>query len=106
MSTTRLKREARTAELMIRMYCRNRHGTLPPRLCADCTTLWRETQARLSTCPFQEEKPTCGRCPVHCFRPKMRESIKAVMRYAGPRMLFSHPILALWHILDARRRTS
>lgn len=104
MKKARLKREARTAELMIRMYCRNLHGSAPPGLCADCTALWRETQLRLEKCPFQDEKPTCGRCPLHCYRPAMREKIRAVMRYAGPRMSLSHPILALRHMLDARRR--
>lgn len=103
MNKARLRREARTAEVMIRMYCRNRHGTKAPGLCADCAALWQETQTRLAKCPYQEAKPTCGRCPVHCYRPAMREKIRAVMRYAGPRMLLSHPILALRHILDARR---
>jgi len=104
MKKTRLRREARTAELMIHLYCRNLHGTVPPALCADCAALWRETQARLTKCPFQEAKPTCGRCAVHCYRPVMREKIKSVMRYSGPRMLLSHPILALRHMLDARHR--
>jgi hypothetical protein len=30
----------------------------------------------------------------------MRARIKEVMRYAGPRMLYRHPILALWHQWD------
>lgn len=34
----------------------------------------------------------------------MREQIKAVMRYAGPRMLLHHPILALFHMLDGLRK--
>ena len=31
----------------------------------------------------------------------MRAQIKAVMRYAGWRMFFRHPVLALLHMLDA-----
>jgi hypothetical protein len=27
-----------------------------------------------------------------------------VMRYAGPRMLLSHPVLALLHLIDGLRR--
>jgi hypothetical protein len=33
----------------------------------------------------------------------MRETIRAVMRFAGPRMLSAHPRLALWHIWDTWR---
>ena len=57
----------------------------------------------LDRCPFGEEKTTCARCPVHCYKPAMRERVRAVMRYAGPRMLLRHPILALQHQLDGVR---
>jgi hypothetical protein len=33
----------------------------------------------------------------------MRETIRIVMRYAGPRMLVYHPILAIQHLLDGMR---
>ncbi len=36
----------------------------------------------------------------------MRERVRVVMRYAGPRMLFRHPILAVRHLLDERRPLS
>jgi hypothetical protein len=29
----------------------------------------------------------------------MRELIRRVMRYAGPRMLLKHPILAVFHLI-------
>ena len=33
-----------------------------------------------------------------------REQIRGVMRYAGPRMLLRHPILAFYHLaVDSRR---
>jgi len=41
---------------------------------------------------------------VHCYAPEMREKIKEVMRYAGPRMLLSHPILAIAHLIDGLRK--
>jgi hypothetical protein len=59
---------------------------------------------RLERCPFQEDKPTCAKCPVHCYQPKLREQLKAIMRYAGPRMIWRHPILAIRHSLDAYRK--
>ncbi|GAB4373844.1 MAG: nitrous oxide-stimulated promoter family protein [Spirochaetales bacterium] len=55
---------------------------------------------RLESCRFGEDKPTCSRCPVHCYRSDMRERIRAVMRYAGPRMLVYHPLLAILHLKD------
>ncbi|UTC63893.1 nitrous oxide-stimulated promoter family protein [Treponema sp. OMZ 792] len=45
-----------------------------------------------------EKKPFCNVCPVHCYKKDMREKIKKIMRYAGPRLLFKHPILSLDHL--------
>jgi hypothetical protein len=59
---------------------------------------------RLDTCPFQAGKTTCAKCPIHCYKPDMREQVRTVMRYAGPRMLLRHPILALWHLVDGVRK--
>jgi hypothetical protein len=33
----------------------------------------------------------------------MRERVRTVMRYAGPRMMWRHPFLALAHLVDGRR---
>jgi hypothetical protein len=55
---------------------------------------------RLDRCRFGKDKPTCAKCPVHCYQSDRREQIKAVMRYAGPRMMLEHPWLSLWHLLD------
>lgn len=99
----RMERERRTVEAMIRLYCRAHHGEGGD-LCSECGELLEYALARLERCPFQEGKTTCVRCPVHCYRPEMRERIRRVMRYAGPRMLASHPLLALLHLLDGLRR--
>ena len=77
--------------------------SLPTVLCAECQELLQYALERLDNCPFQEHKTTCENCPVHCYRPEMRERIRAVMRYAGPRMLFRHPLLALLHLWDRAR---
>jgi hypothetical protein len=29
--------------------------------------------------------------------------MREVMRYAGPRMIWRHPILAIWHMIDGKR---
>ena len=103
LSSRRLQREAHTVAAMIRRYCRDRHHTTDG-LCPECAELLAYARHRLARCPFQERKTTCGKCPVHCYAPAMRERIREVMRYAGPRMLFSHPLLALMHLLDGLRK--
>lgn len=97
----RMAREARTVEAMIRLYCRGQHEGEPP--CAECAELLEYARERLRKCPFQEGKTVCGKCPVHCYRPVSRTKIRVVMRYAGPRMLWRHPLMALRHLLDNRR---
>ncbi len=102
-ASRRFDRERRTVEAMIRLYCKGRHGNAAG-LCADCAALWDYVQRRLERCPFQENKPTCANCPIHCYQPALREQIQTVMRYAGPRMLWRHPILAVRHMRDAARK--
>ena len=99
----RITRERKTIEVMVRLYCRDRHGTQAG-LCAGCNELLSYACQRLDKCPFQEGKTTCLNCPVHCYKPEMREKVRVVMRYAGPRMLYRHPILAILHLLDGRRK--
>jgi len=41
---------------------------------------------------------------VHCYKPAMRENIRAVMRYSGPRMISHHPLMAIQHLIDKRRK--
>lgn len=52
---------------------------------------------------FGEEKPACKQCPVHCYQPAKREEMKQIMRWAGPRMLWRHPILTVRHLIDDKR---
>lgn len=99
----RMNRERRTVLAMIRLYCRDHHKTRAG-LCAACDSLWDYVQRRLDRCVFGDEKPTCAKCPVHCYAPDPRTQIKTVMRYAGPRMLLRHPLLALGHLLDGWRQ--
>jgi hypothetical protein len=101
----RLNRERRTVQAMIRIYCRDHHGSRG-KLCGECSDLWGYCQCRLDKCPFGAEKPTCVNCPIHCYQPALREQIRVVMRYAGPRMIWHHPILAVRHVLDSRREVS
>lgn len=93
----RIEREKQVVEVMIRLYCRRCLGVdgLPEEY-ADLLTYAR---ARLDHCKFGEGKPTCRRCPIHCYAPSRRELMRQVMRWSGPRMILYHPIMALRHLL-------
>jgi hypothetical protein len=91
-----------TVGAMVRIACAGRHAA-GGGLCADCAGLLDYALFRLEKCPFQERKTTCAQCPVHCYKPDPRARMKEVMRYAGPRMLWRHPLLALWHLRQERK---
>ncbi|HUC84533.1 MAG TPA: nitrous oxide-stimulated promoter family protein [Candidatus Acidoferrales bacterium] len=99
----RLARERRTMAAMARIHCRDKHST-PSGLCAECRTFLDYADARLERCRFGAEKPTCAKCPVHCYQRERREQAKLIMRYAGPRMLWEHPLMSLRHWLDGFRK--
>ena len=99
----RVAREKKTVVLMIRLYCRANHpGEDPP--CSECRQLETYALGKIDRCPLHEAKPICARCTIHCYRGPARESIRSVMRYAGPRMLFHHPWLAMLHLVRALHR--
>ena len=98
----RLEREQLTVEKMIDIYCRKFHHS-QERKCTECEKLWEYSNNRIIKCQFGATKPVCAKCKVHCYKPEMREAIKKVMRYSGPRMLLRHPVLTFYHITDSRR---
>lgn len=99
----RLARELTTLRAMIEIHCREQHGTARGALCAECSELMNYATRRLDRCVFGDDKPTCANCAVHCYNAPMREAVRNVMRYAGPRMLLRHPVLAIAHLRDGRR---
>jgi len=98
----RLNRELITVDKMIGLYCDAHHNS--SETCEACTSLRTYAERRLLNCRYQEEKPTCANCPIHCYGTKRRDQIKEVMKYAGPKMLFKHPVLAIRHLLDGKKR--
>jgi hypothetical protein len=96
-----MQSESKTVAVMIADYCRSHH--IKKRLCLDCEKLLDYALESLKKCPYQDGKTTCAKCPVHCYKPEMRESIRKIMRYSGPRMIYKHPILAVYHLIDGRR---
>ena len=96
------EREKRTVSLMIRIYCKKKHGTKKG-LCPECEALDAYARMRSEKCPFMETKTFCSNCKVHCYKADMREKIRAVMRFSGPRMIFSHPIMAIRHVIESQK---
>lgn len=85
---------------MVRMYCRHKEGNRD--LCSDCAEVLDYANNRLSLCRFGNNKPTCRKCPVHCYNKEMLERIRAIMRRSGPRMLLYHPVEAVRHLKRER----
>ena len=95
---TRIEQEKKTVRQMVEIYC---HGKkhVSKGLCEECSTLLDYAYQRLDHCKFGENKPTCKKCPIHCYKPDMKEKMREVMRYAGPRMVWYHPIAAIRHLI-------
>ena len=84
----RIEREKMTIQRMIALYQRR-----SPEAQADDAhyqALNAYADKRLDKCVFGENKPAC-------------KEMKQIMRWAGPRMLWRHPILTVRHLLDDRR---
>ena len=96
----RRSREFKTVSIMVHMYCRAHHKTDGALLCPECLELHNYARRRNERCVFGDEKPTCANCTVHCYKAIMRERVRQVMRWAGPRMLRRHPVLAVRHMID------
>ncbi len=95
---TRIDRERDTIKAMVDIYCQVNHGS--ETLCQECSSLINYVKLRLEHCPFQEQKPTCLNCTVHCYASIQRNQIRNVMRFSGPRMIIKHPIKTIYHLWD------
>lgn len=93
----RIAEEKAVVEKMIRLYCKKREKNTA--LCPRCRELLDYAHSRLDRCRYGADKPTCKKCPIHCYRPEMKENIKQVMRWSGPRMIVHHPFAAIKHLL-------
>lgn len=101
--TGKLLYEHQTIAAMMKIYCRAKHqGQNATGLCDDCLTLLDYAATRLDRCPYGQNKPTCNKCPVHCYKPAQKKMVKEIMIFSGPRMLLPHPIRAIKHLLAER----
>lgn len=92
-----IEEEKKIVGQMIRLYCKQHEGH--KKLCPSCQELLEYAYHRLDRCKYGEEKPTCQKCPIHCYKPEMKERIRKVMRWSGPRMILYHPITSIKHLL-------
>ena len=98
MAKGRIDREKRVVGRMIELYCKKRLDL------AEVSDEYKELEMyaykRLDMCKFGDSKPNCKRCPIHCYKPEMREKIRAIMRWTGPRMIIYDPIAAIRHLFN------
>lgn len=104
MKTIEQKRELEKEVVtwMIRKYCKGNHKTMKSP-CSECQELIDYAVLRSNKCPFIETKTFCNNCKVHCYKPEMKERIRVVMRYSGPRMLLYHPFMVINHMVESRK---
>ncbi len=90
------KLEKKTILKMIQIYCDHHHSN---NLCKDCSELDAYAQQKLLKCPYEEDKPVCSNCKIHCYQKEKQEHIREVMRFSGPKMLYKAPILTIFHLI-------
>lgn len=100
--TGELLTEFKTVSAMVAIYCRDHHQQTTG-LCQQCRALLNYAETKLDRCPYGQSKPTCNKCPIHCYKPEQKQQMKQIMRYAGPRMLLPHPWLSIRHLLHERK---
>lgn len=94
----KIEKEKKIVKLMILKYCKGHKHLNSP--CEDCSALISYVENRIDNCPFMETKTYCSNCTIGCYKEDMRGKIKKVMKYSGPRMIFSHPITTIDHVFQ------
>jgi hypothetical protein len=92
---SRIEEEKATVGKMIALYCKKQHHSIE--LCQQCQIVYEYATKRLNRCPYQNKKPACKNCTIHCYNPTMRDQIKIIMRFSGPKMIWSYPMYSLLH---------
>jgi shikimate kinase len=99
----RLQKEFNTIRTMVKLFCKDHHQSKES-ICDECAELVAYAKERLHGCPFGENKATCGQCTIHCYKKDMQKKVIDIMRYAGPRMAWKHPVLAIQHFFDSKQK--
>ncbi len=97
----KLQKEKQIVKIMIEIYCKKMHKSKS--LCKECQNLLIYANTKAEKCPFKETKSFCSNCKVHCYKPEMKEQIRKVMKFSGPKMIFYHPIIATKHLISSKK---
>ncbi len=82
------------------------YGRRVPVVCDECASLLRYAERRRAMCP-KDPKPFCSDCDTHCYKPGMRDTMREVMHYSGPRSMFrGYAIQGIRHLIQSRRARS
>lgn len=100
----KVEKEKKLVKCMIEIYCHSKHRN-GKNLCDDCNDLLEYAFKRIDSCPFMETKTFCSNCKVHCYNPAMKEKIRQVMVFSGPRLLFVHPFAAISHLTQSKKHS-
>ncbi|NMD38267.1 MAG: nitrous oxide-stimulated promoter family protein [Christensenellaceae bacterium] len=92
----KLKQEKEILTQIVCLYCHKKHKY--SELCPDCKELLDYAKKRSESCPYKKTKSFCSNCKNPCYRKDMREKIRKVMKFSGPRMIFYHPVIVIRHI--------
>lgn len=97
-------KEKDIVELMIKIYCDKNHGNKGQEkdengLCPHCKELVDYAFERVERCPKGEEKGFCSSCEIHCYSKEHRAEIRKVMVFSGRRIIVSHPMMTIKHLL-------
>lgn len=93
--------QERLVKDMIDIYCRMNHGNKDA-LCDSCSELYHYAQLRLEKCPYEESKPVCSNCKIHCYKKDYKEQIKQVMRFSGPKIMFYKPVSGIKYLFKKK----
>lgn len=99
-----MRKDIRVLASFIDLYCDDKHpgrkrekvsaggrvgfhaNDLCLQLCVECGRLFLYAASKRIICPF-DPKPSCKKCPAHCYNQSFRARIRGVMRYSGMRMI-------------------
>lgn len=97
MAKNKIQKDSIVVRKMILIYCK--HHLKMSELNAEYTELADYCVKRLYRCRWGINKPMCHYCSVSCYRNDMRNKIREVMSWVGPRMFFYAPVTALQFML-------
>lgn len=97
MKTDRKALEKEIFDKMTLIYCKDHHCSS---ICTRCNEIILYAHRRIDLCKFGKNKSFCSKCLIHCFKTDIREDVKKIMRYSGPRIIFHHPLMAFKHMFS------